>query len=122
MLCIKKAMWMVLIPCAFSILAVIKHSVIMFLLFILIHFLMIKVTPAFKYNENIAMFVMVGFSSMPINIYILKILNDINIISSSYLLLNIFRFALYYIVLLSVEEVIMGVLTRSIWRKQYKVN
>lgn len=122
MLRLNKGIWMVGVPFVFSALAVIKHSIAMFILFILVHFLILKITPAFKHRENIGMFVIVAFSSIPVNIYIFKLLIDMELLFDSFLVINILRGALYYIVLLSIEEVIMGVLTRWIWKKQYKIS
>jgi len=68
------------------------------------------------------MFVIVAFSSIPVNIYIFKLLIDMELLFDSFLVINILRGALYYIVLLSIEEVIMGILTRWIWKKQYKIS
>ena len=120
MLHLNKGIWIVGVPFVFSVLAVIKHSVVMFILFILVHFLILKITPAFKHCENIGMFVIVAFSSIPVNFYIFKLLIDMELLFDSFLVINILRGVLYYIVLLSIEEVIMGILTRWIWRKQYK--
>ena len=109
------------IPLAFTVLAVIKHSVVLFIVSIPVHFLALKIIPAFKRCENIGMFVMVAVSSIPINVHIIKMLNEMKLILSSGLILNIVKGILCYLVLLSLEEIIMGILTRWIWKKQYKI-
>ena len=120
MLHINKGVWMVGIPFVLSVVAVLKHSIAMFIIFILVHFIILKIIPAFKHCENIGMFVIVAFSSIPINVYIFKVLIDLELLFDSFLVVNILRGVLYYIVLLSIEEIIMGILTRWIWKKQYK--
>lgn len=121
MLCIKKGIWLAGLPFVFSVITVLKKSVAMFVFFILVHFVILKIIPSFRHSENIGMFVIVAFSSIPINIYLFKLLVEMELLFDSFLVVNILRGVLCYIVLLSVEEVIMGVLTRWIWKKQYKI-
>jgi len=109
------------IPLALSTVAVIRHSIAFFVIYILAHFLVLKITPAFKRRENIGMFVIVAISSIPINIYLFRMLSSMELIFDSFLVVNILRGILYYIVLLSIEEIVMGILTRMIWKKQYKI-
>lgn len=118
---LNKGMLMFGIPFLFSVIAVIKESVIMFLLLILAHFLVLKSTKAFRHHENIGMFVIVAISSIPINIYIFMKLAEMGFIFDSIIAMNVLRGVFYYIMLLSVEELIMGVVTRLIWRRQYRV-
>lgn len=122
MLRLNKEIWMVGVPFVFSAVAVINHSIAMFVSYILVHFFILKITPIFKHRENIGMFVIVAFSSIPVNIYIFKLLIDMELLFDSFVVINILRGILYYIVLLSVEEVIMGILTRWIWKKQHKIS
>jgi len=117
---LNKGILMVGIPLLLSTMAIIKHSVTLFVLYILVHFLVLKIIPAFKYYENIGMFVIVAFSSIPINVYIFNMLVDMGIFFDSFFIINVLRGVLYYIILLSIEEVIMGILTRWVWKKQYK--
>lgn len=118
--CIKRGFWAVGIPLVISMISVIKQSVLLFGLFVVAHFVVVRIFPAFKHRESIWMFIMVALSSIPINIYILILLNEWGDIFNSWIIVNIFRYAMCYIVLLSMEELIMGVITRLIWRRQYK--
>ena len=120
MLFLKKGAWLSGIPFAFSVLAVIRHSVALFVVYILIHFVVLRIMPAFRHRENIGMFIMVAFSSIPVNLYIFQMIYYTDMLFDSHLVLNIIRGVFYYIMLLSIEEIIMGVLTRGIWKKQYK--
>lgn len=119
MLRLMKRLVIILLPLALSVLTVMKHSLILFVLLIFLHFLILKLIPEMKHRENIGMFVMVAFSSIPINFEIFRVLANMGLFEDSYFFMNILRGTLYYIVLLSVEEVIMGLFTRFLWKKQY---
>ena len=120
MLRLNKSIWMAGVPFLLSVFTVTRHSVVMLLIYILAHFVILKISPTFKKRENLGMFIIIAFSSIPINVYIFKTLNDTGLLFDSFFVINILRGVLYYIVLLSVEEVIMGILTRWIWKKQRK--
>ena len=120
MLRLNKSIWMAGIPFLLSVFTVMRYSLAMLLIYILAHFVILKFLPMFKHCENLGMFLIVAFSSIPINIHIFKVLNDMELLFNSFPVINILRGVLYYIVLLSVEEVIMGILTRWIWKKQHK--
>jgi len=107
------------IPLALSVSAVLKKSVLLVVLLILVHFIIIKAIPSFRKYENIWMFLMVAVSSIPINIYVLYLLNDFGIIFESIFFVGILRCLYYYAALLCSQEIIMGIITRIIWKKQY---
>ncbi len=115
-----KSLWMVGIPFLLSVFMVIRHSVVMLFICILAHFVILKISPIFKQYENLVMFIIVAFSSIPINIYIFNRLNVIWRLLDSFFLIEFLRGALCYVVLLSIEEVVMGILTRVIWRNQHE--
>ena len=121
MLFINKRMWMLAIPAALSCATVLKCSVWLLSLWVVAHFIIIGVVPTCKGRETVWMFTVVAFSSVPINIYILLLMNKLGVLFGSMPILGVLRCILYYAVLLSVEEIVMGVVTRLIWRKQYKV-
>ena len=104
-----------------SLMTVVKQSVILLLIFIAAHFVILKITPAFKRCENLAMFVIVAFSSIPINIYLFQMLNYRLGLFNSNFVVNFVRGSFYYLMLLSLEEIVMGIITRFLWRKQYKM-
>ena len=107
------------ITLALSVSAVLKKSVLLVVLLILVHFIIIKAIPSFRKYENIWMFLMVAVSSIPINIYVLYLLNDFGIIFESIFFVGILRCLYYYSALLCLQEIIMGIITRIIWKKQY---
>ena len=112
---------MLSIPIALSLATVIGRSYLLFALLILVHFLVIKKIPAFKGRENVWTFIIVAMSYIPLNIYLLYLMHGWGLLFNSFLILGIFRCVLYYTILLSMEEVVMGVITRFLWRKQYKI-
>jgi len=119
MLYLRKGVWTIGLPVVLSIVSVIKNSVILYILFILAHFLVIKITPAFRHRESIWMFVIVAVSSIPVNVMLLEFLRDVGILYGGFV--NLFmKNLLGYVLLLSVEEVVMGTITRLIWKRQYK--
>lgn len=118
---LNKGVWTLGIPAVLSIMTVLKHSVILFVLLVIIHFVILRIVPAFKGRENLWMFIFVAISSVPLNIYILTFVNEWELLFGTIFVLGILKCILYYVILFSVEEIIFGVITRLIWRKQYKL-
>lgn len=119
---INKGVLTLAIPAVLSLITVLKHSVVLLVLLIISHFIIIKFVPVFKGKENVWMFVFVAISSIPINFYIMLLLNEWDLLFTSFFALGVLRCILYYLVLFSMEEIIMGITTRVIWRKQYKLD
>jgi len=119
---INKGVLTLAIPAVLSLITVLKHSVVLLVLLIISHFIIIKFVPVFKGKENVWMFVFVAISSIPINFYIMLLLNKWDLLFTSFFALGVLRCILYYLVLFSMEEIIMGITTRVIWRKQYKLD
>ena len=119
---INKGVLTLAIPAVLSLITVLKHSVVLLVLMIISHFIIIKFVPVFKGKENVWMFVFVAISSIPINFYIMLLLNEWDLLFTSFFALGVLRCILYYLVLFSMEEIIMGITTRVIWRKQYKLD
>lgn len=117
---LKKGLWLVLIPIGLSWLAVLTPSVLLAVLFPLSHFLVIGLAPAFRHRENLWMFLLVAFTSVPVNLYILWWLYDAGMLFDTFLLLRVVRAFVYYVVALSIEENLMGIITRFLWKRQYK--
>lgn len=71
MFCLNKRLVLVGIPIALSWVTVFNRSIALLLLFILAHFVILKVVTCFKKHESLWMFVLVAVTSIPINIYVL---------------------------------------------------
>lgn len=119
---LNKKIWLTCIPIALSWVTVHGKSVLLFILFVLAHFIIMGIVPAFRKRENVWMFILVAVTSIPINIFILLQLNRIDMLFNSLFVLGVLRCVLYYSVLFSIEEIIMGLITRLLWKKQYKIN
>lgn len=109
------------IPFVLSTVVALHPSFFLLPLLILAHLFVMKLVPAFRGRENLWMFLVVSVSSIPLNIAVLVFLNNQGFISGSFFLLGFTRCLMYYFVLLSVEEVVMGVITRMIWKKQNRL-
>lgn len=121
MLRLSKGIWTLVIPAVLSTMAVLKRSMILLALLIVIHFVILRVVPSFKGRENVWMFIFVAVSSIPLNIYVLILVNEWGFLFGSMFILGILRSVLFYVMLLSLEEIVMGVVTRLIWKRQYKL-
>lgn len=67
------------------------------------------------------MFIMVALAGLPINIRLSYWLVSEDVISFGFLIDKILWVAVLCCVFFSVEEIAFGIITRLIWRKQYKV-
>jgi len=109
------------IPLLLSIGAVLSDAPILNILCFISHFIVLITVPHFKGRESLWMFLMTALSSIPFNIGLLIKMADYGaIFYPSLLPLSILSGALYYIILFSVEEVVMGIITRLIWKRQLK--
>lgn len=108
------------IPTILSSLAACYTSIIIFIITIIIMFLMLKIQ-MFKHRENLWIFVIATFATFPVNILIVKIIVQSDFLDYNSMLTNIFSGFVIYAVLFAVEQIILGVATRLIYRKQYKL-
>ena len=109
------------LPTVLSVGFLVNQSWLILLFCILSLFIIVGVVPVFKRRENLYMFILVGIAGIPINIRLSYWLVSEEFISSGLLLGNILWIALLCCVFFSVEEIVFGVLTRLIWKKQYKI-
>ena len=119
--CFMKGLMTVASVTIFSCYSVSQNSFALWIVLFVLHFVLLKVLPWFKGRESLWMFIMVASASVPINAVILKAMNEMGPIFDSWVILGIMRAILYYTVVLSVEEVIMGVLARMIWKRQFRI-
>lgn len=105
-------------PLLLGIAAVLVGSPFLYFLLFLSHFLLMLV-PLFNGRENLWMFVTVALSAVPVNVKLLLSLGEFGgVFFPSLLPFAILRGVLYYCILFAMEEIIMGVITRLIWKKQ----
>lgn len=111
-----------LLPISMSIVGAIKHSTISIILLSITLLIAVALTPWAKKRENTWMFLLVAVSGIPVNIVLIRWLFKLSIFESHFFLLTLFRGVAMYIMLLSAEELILGVVTRIIWKNQYKIS
>lgn len=83
-------------------------------------FLAVALVPIFKHRENLSVFLMVWFCGMPLNlrltlftIHLLKLRSTfVAVLYGIFISLSLF----------SIWEIVFGVITRLIWKKQYKAS
>jgi hypothetical protein len=119
---VKRRLWILIIPVILSWDAVRLHSLILMVLAVLAHFGALRLTPVCKRRESLWMFLLVALSTIPLNLHLLAEYGDLVGVSrnSGIIALSLLSI-IWYDVLLSVEEIIMGIITRLIWKKQYKL-
>lgn len=111
-----------LLPISMSIVGTIRHSTIPIMLLPITLLIAVALTPWAKKRENTWMFLLVAVSGIPVNIVLIRRLFELSIFASHFFLLTLFRGVALYIMLLSAEELILGVVTRMIWKNQYKIS
>lgn len=110
-----------LLPLVFSIAFLINQSWIALLLFVLSLFIIVGTIPLFRRRESLYMFLLVAIAGLPINIRLSFWLIYEEFISLDFFVGDILLYLVFGCVLFSVEEIVFGVITRLIWKKQYKI-
>ena len=80
--------------------------------------------PFCRKRENLWMFVLTAFCSIPVNWFLLtnfEIWKNVLYSGGESRILTKIVIVEYMMVLTGVEEIILGLLTRMLWRKQYKL-
>ena len=115
-----KYLWqylMLAVPPALAIIAALRASPIISIIAILIAFFDIIILPMCKNNENAWMFFLTTITVTPINIrLIIHFIGDCESVPE--ILISVLVGLLAYFVLLSIEEIIMGIITRILFPKQ----
>lgn len=110
----------VIIPMILSVLMIITNKII-FLPFVVISlFLIVGVCPLFKKRENLWMFILVAIAGLPGNIYFSYKIVFEGIFTFENIFLDIITFVVMIFIFFSVEEIVFAVITRLIWKRQYK--
>lgn len=111
-----------LIPLMFSVAFVFYQSVLLTVLMIISPFVIVGTVPIFKKTQNIWMFLIVSVTVIPVNSYMICAIFSLGSLEDYNLFSKILYGAMLYCVFFSVEEILFGVITRLIWRNQYKIN
>lgn len=110
----------VAVPTILSTLATHYASVVLLIITIIGMLLFLKI-PVFKHRENLWMFVIATFSTIPINIILVKNISGSFLFDNGKVIAGIFRGFVIYAVLFAVEQIVLGIITRFFYRKQYKL-
>lgn len=110
-----------LLPISLSIVGAIKHSPIIILLVPIALLISVALTPWARKRENIWMFLLVAVAGVPVNIIVIRWFLGLPFFESHIFVLTVFRSVVLYLMILSIEELILGVVTRMIWKHQYNI-
>lgn len=108
------------IPTALSAVAIHHASVVLLIITILGMFLMLKI-PVFKHRENLWMFVISTFATIPININLVRKASKSAIFDYNNITTSVFCGFVIYSILFAVEQIILGLTTRLFYGRQYKL-
>ena len=109
-----------LVPLAVSASGAALHSVLLMAISVPLLFGMVHSFSFCRKRENLYVFLYSAFTMIPVNILMIRAVNPILFSGESALRVALLSFILFF-VFLSVEEIILGVLTRLIWPRQYKL-
>lgn len=110
----------VAIPTILSVLATCYKSITLLIITILSMLFMLA-TPIYKHRENLGMFVILSFISIPINILLVKTISESVVFNYGGIFTYIFRGFFIYSVLFAIEQIVLGIITRFFYRRQYKL-
>lgn len=118
-----KLVILIILPIIISFLSMIYKSLWLIAVAVLVMFVLVGILPYCRKHENLWVFIITALSALPINWFLFMkytILRyylcggEDGIISK----MVIFE---YMLILMGVEQVILGLIARFIWRKQYKL-
>lgn len=114
---------LIILPMLTSILSVYYNALWLIPVVVILIFMLIGTMPICRKNENLWMFVLTGFCSIPINVFLLTKFNvwmDYLYNGSGKVHMIVLIIG-YTIVLTGMEELVLGLLTRVLWKKQCKL-
>lgn len=109
------------IPFVLSLKFLIGHSWVSLLLAVISLFVIVGTVPLFRRRENLYMFIFVAIAGVPINIWLSYWLVSEGLVSAGFVIGDILWGLLLCCVFLSIEEIVFGVVTRMIWKRQYVI-
>ena len=107
-----------LLPLALSTAGALRDSPLLMALTVPLLFVMVGVLPFCRKRENLYMFVYASVALIPVNIRLSALPSDV--LSDGKLLLVIERIIICFM-LMAAEEIVLGLIARRIWRRQYKL-
>lgn len=83
-------------------------------------FAVVAILPIFRKRESLWVFFLMFLTLTPIDVYAIVKLLCSSLFEDSILITNILRGGLLFLIGLSIEELICGLIARLLWRKQYR--
>lgn len=115
-----KFLLLVTVPAILSAIATYYTSVILFILIAFGMLLLLNI-PVFKHRENLWMFVIATFATIPINISLVMTISESYFFDYDIVATSVFAGFIIYAILFAVEQIALGLITRIFYRKQYKL-
>ena len=109
-----------ILPAGVALYAVNTRSVLFAILSVVAVFVIVATLPLCRRRESIWIFFILVLTATPINIAVIIEVLSSWMFEDSLLLTNILRGGLFYLITLSIEELVCGIFARLIWRRQYK--
>lgn len=110
----------VIIPLALTVAGAVKGSFVIMALSIPVLFLLVALLPFCKKRENLWMFIYGIITLIPVNIFIINHA-ELYVYLGENIFSEIITYASVFLLMQSVEQVALGLITRFIWKRQYKL-
>ncbi len=109
------------LPAVLSLIAALKTSLLFLGLTVVSLFVAIWILPYVKRRENIWMFVLSAACFIPVNIQVVILVMTSFFFKDEPIVLSVLQGLLYYFILFSFEEILLGLITQRIWKRQHKI-
>lgn len=109
-----------LLPAGISLYAVHAGSTLFAILSVVAVFAVVAILPVCRQRESIWIFFLLFLTATPLNVDAIVDHLSARIYDDLFLLTKILRGELFYLIAISMEELICGFLARLIWRRQLK--
>lgn len=110
-----------LIPAILTSSFLFRHILLLPVAAVISMFILIATVPLFRKRESLYMFIMVAVAGLPVNILLSYSVVSEELFGNG-MINNILWGIVVCTVLFSAEEIFFGIITRLIWRRQYKIN
>lgn len=109
------------VPLLFSTAFMINKSNSLLIICVLSLFIIVGTMPLFRKAESLWMFILVAIAGVPVNAGMSYYIMSTEIITCESIVSSFAWGVMLFCVMFSIEEIIFGVITRLIWRKQKKI-
>lgn len=99
----------------------ITREILFLIISVMSMFLIVGTVPLFKKRESLWIFLLVSIAGIPVNFMIAYFIVTEEYFSVGFLIGNVFCVLLLSSILFSVEQIVFGIITRKIWKRQIKL-